>query len=160
MEQFNKLLEEYKGNYIQFLATGSAEYQRAYKNAQNFIEKAISDKRGNVEKESSDMQHFAQSFKEDSSALSSMYDSGTEMYADAGEIQDKFEASKNRYDVMTAAGDKGKTINIALGYAILWRVGLAILLLPVLFGVGYFWTRTTPTQMYMAVPTYGVPPRY
>jgi|688.fasta_scaffold10329_20 hypothetical protein len=143
MEQFNKLLEEYKGNYIQFLATGSAEYQRAYKKAQDFIEKALSQKRGIVEKEAENMQYFSQSFKEDNSALSSMYDMGTDMYKDADKVQDQFEASKTRYDMISTIGDKGNKVNVALGYAILWRIAVVILLIPVLVLVGYFWTQSS-----------------
>jgi len=150
MEQFNKLLEEYKGNYIQFLATGSAEYQRAYKKAQDFIEKALSQKRTIVEKEAEDMQHYTQSFKQDNSALSSMYDMGTDMYKDADKVQDQFEASKTRYDMINVIGDKGNKINVALGYAILWRVAIVILLIPVLVLVGYYWTQSS------AVFAYGV----
>jgi hypothetical protein len=150
MEQFNKLLEEYKGNYIQFLATGSAEYQRAYKKAQDFIEKALTQKRGVVEKEAEDMQHYTQSFKQDNSALSSMYDMGTDMYKDADQVQDQFEASKTRYDMINTIGDKGNKINVALGYAILWRVAIVILLIPVLVLLGYYWTQSS------AVFAYGV----
>jgi dsDNA-specific endonuclease/ATPase MutS2 len=150
MEQFNKLLEEYKGNYIQFLATGSAEYQRAYKKAQDFIEKALTQKRSVVEKEAEDMQHYTQSFKQDNSALSSMYDMGTDMYKDADQVQDQFEASKTRYDMINTIGDKGNKINVALGYAILWRVAIVILLIPVLVLLGYYWTQSS------AVFAYGV----
>jgi len=158
MEQFNKLLEEYKGNYIQFLATGSAEYQRAYKKAQDFIEKALTQKRSVVEKEAEDMQHYTQSFKQDNSALSSMYDMGTDMYKDADKVQDQFEASKTRYDMINVIGDKGNKINVALGYAILWRVATVILLIPVLVLVGYYWTQSSAVFAYgVQSPTAYVP---
>jgi len=158
MEQFNKLLEEYKGNYIQFLATGSAEYQRAYKKAQDFIEKALTQKRSVVEKEAEDMQHYTQSFKQDNSALSSMYDMGTDMYKDADQVQDQFEASKNRYDMINTIGDKGNKINVALGYAILWRVAIVILLIPVLVLLGYYWTQSSAVFAYgVQSPTAYVP---
>jgi hypothetical protein len=80
-----------------------------------------------------------------------MYDMGTDMYKDADQVQDQFEASKTRYDMINTIGDQGNKVNVALGYAIVWRVAIVILLLPVVVLVGYFWTQSS------AVFAYGTP---
>jgi hypothetical protein len=154
MESFNKLLDEYSGNYVQFLTTGIADYERAYKNAQNLIEKTLDEKRQQVDKEKRDMKHFAESYRDDNKELSGMFNSASDMYKDAQKIQDKFETSKQRYADFTRTHDPSKAINISNGYNLLLRIGIILVLLPLLFAFGvYMITGTSVSTSQSIIPT-------
>lgn len=141
MEEFNKLLDEYQGNYVQFLTTGISDYKRAYKNAQDAIEKILDDKRQKIEKEKKDMKHFASSYKTDNDELSGLFDSASTMYQDAQKIQDGYETSKQRYNQFTENVNPPKAIDVSNGYKLLLRIGIIFILIPVLFMLGYYFIK-------------------
>lgn len=138
MEEFNKLLEEYSGNYVQFLTTGLPDYERAYKNARDLIETKLTEKRQAVEKEKKDMKHFAESYKDDNDQLSGMFDSASAMYTDAQELQDGYETSKQRYKEFTALPETPKAVDVSNGYKLLLRIGIILIMIPVIFILGYY----------------------
>ena len=138
MEDFNKLLEEYSGNYVQFLTTGLPDYERAYKNARNSIEKILLDKRERVDKEKRDMKHFANSYKEDNDELSNIFDSASTMYKDAQTIEDSYETSKQRYKEFTSKPETPKAVDVSNGYQLLLRIGIILILIPILFLLGFY----------------------
>jgi hypothetical protein len=135
METFEKLLDEYKSNYVQFLTTGAQEYKRAYSLAQSNIEDMLQEKQALVDKEKSDMKHFAGSYKQDNDTISDLYDTSYTMFKDAQKIQDSYETAKDRYD---AKVDPPKSIDFSTGYAILMRIGILLITVPVFFAIAYF----------------------
>jgi hypothetical protein len=144
-EEFNKLLDEYQANYVQFLTTGIPDYERAYKNAQTAIEKILDDKRQRVDKEKKDMKHFAASYKEDNEDLGRLFNSASTMYQDAQSIQDQFETAKQRYDQFTETPEPSKAVDVSNGYKLLLRIGVILILIPVLFLLGYYLIRQPTT---------------
>lgn len=154
-EQFNKLLDEYQGNYVQFLTTGIPDYERAYKNAQTAIEQILDTKRQRVDKEKKDMKHFATSYKDDNEDLGGLFDSASTMYQDAQSIQDEFETAKQRYDQFTKSPAPPKAIDVTNGYKLLLRIGLILILIPVLFLLGYYLIRQ-PTISGVGLPNINI----
>jgi len=155
IETFNKLLDEYRSNYVQFLSTGTDAYKQAYQLAQQHIETALTEKRSQVDKEKKDMKHFTESYAKDTNDLSSMYDSGTSMYKDADKLQDEFTTSKERYELWTKKGPTAPVLDLSVGYAILLRMGIVLLVLPILFVVGYILARQNGGSM-SSLPNYDV----
>jgi len=143
METFNKLLDEYSGNYVQFLTTGISDYERAYKNARDLIEKTLDEKRLQVDKEKRDMKYFSETYTNDNEQLSGLFDSASDMFKDAQKIQDTFETAKQRYTDFTSTPEPPKVINVSNGYNLLLRIGIILVLLPILFIFGFYMTTTT-----------------
>jgi hypothetical protein len=151
-----RLLEEYSGNYVQFLTTGIPDYERAYKNAQTAIEKLLEDKRQQVDKEKRDMKHFAETYTKDNQDLSKLIDSASEMYENAQDIQDKFETSKQRYSEFTSdrsSTTSNKPVDVSNGYKLLFRIGLILILLPILFVFGYYIITDTSSYTTPGLPS-------
>ena len=142
MENFNKLLDEYKNQYLQFLSTGSAEFKTAYQRAMDAIESAITEKREQVDTEKKAMKHFAATYKKDNEELADTLNTASAMTEDAQEIHDEYEGSKNRFDEWTS-GYKAPSVtyDVSNGYGIMMRFGIFLILLPILILVGYL----TPT---------------
>jgi hypothetical protein len=138
MSGFENLLNEYKSNYTQFLSTGNTAYKTAYLNAQEAIDKAILDRQGEVEDQKRDMKRFADSYQEGNSDLSDVYDSATGLFKNAQQIEDTYLGAKRRYDQTVAPGAGEPALNVANGYAFVLRFGLILILLPLLFFIGYW----------------------
>jgi hypothetical protein len=128
-------LDEYKSNYIQFLTTGTQAYRRAYELAQSNVEDMLREKQALVDKEKSDMKQFAGSYKKDNDKMSDLYDTTYTMFKDAQKIQDSYETAKERYD---ARDTPAKAYDFSLGYAILMRIGILLIVIPVFFAIAYF----------------------
>jgi hypothetical protein len=143
MENFNKLLDEYKNQYLQFLATGSAEFKTAYQRAMDAIEAAITEKREQVDSEKKAMKHFAATYQKNNEELADVMNTASSMTEDAQKINDEYEGSKNRYDVWTSGYMPKATINydVSNGYGIMLRFGIFLILLPILILVGYLTPR-------------------
>jgi hypothetical protein len=152
MEEFNKLLEEYRGNYVQFLTTGIPDYERAYKNAQNAIEGVLVNMGKRVEKEKKDMKHFSKSYAQDNNELENLYNSASAMYTDAQTIQDNYETSKQQYNQFIDNPTPSSAVDVTNGYNLLLRIGIILVLIPVLFVVGYYIV-SQPSQ---PAPTYTI----
>lgn len=155
METFNKLLDEYSGNYVQFLTTGISDYERAYKNARDLIEKTLDEKRLQVDKEKRDMKYFSETYTNDNEQLSGLFDSASDMFKDAQKIQDTFETAKQRYTDFTSTPEPPKVINVSNGYNLLLRIGIILVLLPILFIFGFYMTTTTvsPPPIILTLPS-------
>ena len=138
MSGFENLLNEYKSNYVQFLSTGNPAYKTAYMNAQEAIDKAILARQDEVEDQKRDMKRFADSYQEGNSELSDIYDSVTGMFQNAQQIEDTYQAAKGRYNQVASPESGGPAINSANGYAFLMRFGLILIILPLLFFIGYW----------------------
>ena len=141
---FEEMLNQYKGNYVEFLSTHDPKYKKAYELAQESIEKMIMNKQKGVEDQKKDMNHFVDSYKQDNEEMSGLYDDASGMYMDAQSIDDTYKAAKNRYDKYSSSGESAPAVNPTNGYSILLRFGLVLLLLPLLFFLG-FWTPSTTT---------------
>jgi dsDNA-specific endonuclease/ATPase MutS2 len=138
MSGFESLLNEYKSNYTQFLSTGNPAYKTAYMNAQEAIDKAILERQDGVEDQKRDMKRFAESYQEGNSELSDIYDSATGLFKNAQQIEDTYLGAKRRYDQTVAPGSGEPALNVANGYAFILRFGLILIILPVLFFIGYW----------------------
>lgn len=150
---FNKLLDEYKSNYVQYISTGSQDFKKAYENARNAIHEIISRKQAAVDKERESMKHFAGAYKKDGESLGELQNRAGEMYSSAQNIQDKYETSKKRYDNWLK-NEPSQPIDYTNGYAILWRIGLAGLLLLFIFGIS-FYNPNSVTRSWSSGPSYG-----
>lgn len=133
MDEFNKLLTEYKNQYLDFLATGGAEYKAAYQRVMSEIESMISAKRQEVDAQKSSMKHFVKSYAEDNRDLGGMVE-------DAQQLHDQYQTSKNRYEAWTEDSKipKAPVLDISNGYSIMLRFGIFLILIPVLILVGWF----------------------
>jgi hypothetical protein len=138
MSGFENLLNEYKSNYTQFLSTGNAAYKTAYMNAQEAIDKAILARQKEVEDQKRDMNRFTESYQEGNSELSDMYDSASGMFMNAQQIEDTYRGAKQRYDQLVSPESGEPTLNLSNGYAFILRFGLVLILLPILFLIGYW----------------------
>ena len=138
MSGFENLLNEYKSNYVQFLSTGNPAYKTAYMNAQEAIDKAILARQDEVEDQKRDMKRFADSYQDGNSELSDIYDSVTGMFQNAQQIEDTYQAAKGRYNQVASPESGGPALNVANGYAFLMRFGLILIILPLLFFIGYW----------------------
>lgn len=155
---FNKLLDEYKSNYVQFVTTGNQQFQKAYENARNAIQEMISGKRALVDKERSDMKHFVGAYKKDGDSLGELQDRAGGMYKNAQKIQDSYETSKKRYDNWLKNEEPSQPIDYTNGYGILWRVGLLALMLLFIFGISFYNPTTVNQPFYgtsFSLPSFG-----
>jgi hypothetical protein len=132
MDDFNRLLDEYKNQYLQFLATGEEAYKTAYKRAMDSIEETISSKREAVDSEKNAMKQFAASYEKTNKELGDMVTTSPQ------EQHDAYIGSKDRYTAWTYAPPTtpSPTVDVSVGYNIILRFGIFLLLLPVLFYVG------------------------
>ena len=135
---FDKALDLYKSNYTQFLSTGNTAYKTAYMNAQEAIDKAILARQNEVEDQKRDMNRFTESYQEGNSELSDVYDSASGLFQNAQQIEDTYRGAKKRYDQLISPASGEPTLNVSNGYAFLLRFGLVLILLPVLFFIGYW----------------------
>jgi hypothetical protein len=140
MDEFNRLLTEYKNQYLQFLSTGNAEYKTAYERVMKGIEDAISKKREQVDSQKKSMSHFLDSYKKDNQDISKLVNNSEEITKDAQALHDDYETSKDRYDSWTSDPNvqKGPVIDVTNGYGIMLRIGIFLILLPILIFIGYY----------------------
>ena len=138
MDEFNELLTQYKTLYLQFLSSGDAQYKTGYQNAYDAIEKTLASKQDEVESEKRSLQHFASSYERSNADLQDITNGASGIVKDAQELHDDYKTSKNRYDFWTAyAPPVQANIDVSIGYAILLRIGIFMILLPVLVFIGY-----------------------
>jgi hypothetical protein len=131
MDEFNKLLEEYKNQYLQFLSTGEESYKRAYKATLDAIEDAVTSKRQSVESEKNAMKHFATSYANTNKELESIVEDGLQ------ETHDQYTTSKDRFNEWTSNPTAPPApIDVSVGYDILLRFGILLILLPILLFIG------------------------
>jgi len=154
MEAFNRLLNEYKNQYLQFLATGEESYKQAYTRVLEQIDETVSAKREAVDSEKKAMQHFAKSYAESNAGLAGLVDAADQKAQDAQQIHDAYVTSKNRYELWTESpsAPAKAPIDTSTGYAILLRVGIFLILLPILLFVGYL----VPTGAYYGQQGYSI----
>lgn len=140
MDEFNQLLEQYKTQYLQFLSTGDPSFKSAYQNAQTAIEKAISSKREVVDSEKKAMKHFADSYQKQNAELETLAGGVSSMIGDAQSLHDAYLTSKQRYDMWTenAKAPAAPPVDVSIGYSILLRIGIFLVLVPILVLVGYY----------------------
>jgi hypothetical protein len=138
MSGFENLLNEYKSNYVQFLSTGNGAYKIAYMNAQEAIDKAILARQKEVENQKRDMNQFTESYQEGNTELSDIYDSASGLFMNAQKIEDTYRGAKQRYDQLISPASGEPRLNVSNGYAFLLRFGLILILLPLLFLIGYW----------------------
>jgi hypothetical protein len=158
---FNKLLDEYKSNYVQFVGTGNQQFQKAYENARNAIHGIISGRQSAVDKERADMKHFVGVYKKDGDSLGELQDRAGGMYVNAQKIQDSYETSKKRYDNWLKNEEPAQPIDYTNGYGILWRVGLLALLLLFIVGISFYNPTSVNQSFYgssFSLPSFGYGP--
>jgi hypothetical protein len=133
MEEFNRLLQEYKNHYLEFLSSGDQQFKTAYQRAYDAIESAIDSKRKSVESEKRALSHFVDSYKKTNETL------GSDLVVDAQKVQDSYETSKQRYDAWTESPQAPPPpVNVGNAYYILIRLGCILILLPLLYFVSGF----------------------
>lgn len=156
MSGFEDLLNEYKSNYTQFLSTGNTAYKTAYMNAQEAIDKAILERQGEVEDQKRDMNRFTESYQEGNTELSDIYDSASGLFMNAQQIEDTYRGAKQRYDQLISPASGEPTLNVSNGYAFILRFGLVLILLPLLFFIGY-WSPQIKAAVSTAVSAVSAP---
>jgi len=137
-EKFNKLLDEYRSNRLQYLSTQRPEYKQAADIAEGAVQDMLTKKQDSVNQQRKDMQTFASSYEEGRKELFSVHERAEDMRGDAQKLVDKYETSKQRYDAWSENPVSGSTVDYTLGYGILWRVGILMLLLPVIVFIGFY----------------------
>jgi hypothetical protein len=141
---FEKMMDEYKSNYVQFVTTGNEAYKTAYKNAQDAIDKMLTAHQEEVKSQKADMQHFVDSYKTGNDEMGEEYDKASELHQNAQKIADDYEAAKNRYDLYNENSPKLPTIDISTGYAMILRVGIVLILIPIMFLIGFWSPQMNP----------------
>lgn len=142
--EFEQMMAEYKSNYVEFLATGNEAYKTAYRNAQDAIEKMVSARQAQVESQKKDMQQFVASYEAGNEAMGGTVDEAAELHANAQAIEDDYLAAKNRYDLYREHEPTVPSVNISNGYAMVFRFGIVLLLLPILFLIAYWSPQMNP----------------
>lgn len=137
-EQFNKLLDEFRSNQLQFLSTQRPEYKKAARIAQSAIEDALTAKQEVVNQQRRDMKHYTTSYSEGTKELFTLVDQADDMRGDAQKLMDNYERSKTRYEAWSEKPDPGSVVDYANGYGILWRVGVLMILLPFVVLLGFY----------------------
>ncbi len=139
MEDFNRLLDEYKNQYLNFLSSGSAEAKAAYQRVMQGIEEALSTKREQVDSEKRAMKHFAGSYQKDNSDLKNTMETANGLSENAQQINDEYIESQKRFDEWTSSpAPKAELVDVSNGYSIMMRVGIFLLMLPILFYIGLY----------------------
>ena len=141
---FEQMMAEYKSNYVEFLATGNEAYKTAYKNAQDAIEKMVGARQAQVESQKKDMQQFVASYEAGNEAMGDTVDEAAELHANAQAIEDNYLAAKNRYDQYTENTPILPSVDVSNGYAMVFRFGIVLLLLPILFLIAYWSPQMNP----------------
>ena len=141
---FEKMLDEYKSNYVQFLSTGNSAYKTAYKNAQDAIEKMVSKRQTEVKSQKDDMLKFTQSFREGNDEMGAEYDKAAELHSSAQKIEDDYLGAKNRYDLYKKKTPDLPRVDVPNGYAIMLRLGIVLILIPLLFFIGFWSPQMNP----------------
>jgi hypothetical protein len=139
MEEFNQVLNEWKDKYVQYITTGDENDKQAYESAQSAIEQTLSAKRARVEREQADMKQFANSYAKSNADLANTVDNAKSLVDNAAVLHDQYVTSKNRFDTWTESptAPAKPTPDVSNGYAIVLRVGIFLILLPILLFVGY-----------------------
>jgi hypothetical protein len=138
MDNFNKLLDQYKTQYLKFLNSGDESAKTAYQKAYEAIESTLSEKQKDVESEKQNLAYFAKSYQKSNQELQDVSSGATDLIRNAQDIHDDYKTAKNRYDDWTANPPPLEaTIDVSVGYAILLRIGILLILLPVLLYAGY-----------------------
>jgi hypothetical protein len=142
MEEFNKLLNEYKTQYIQFVSTGDTQFKTAADKVMTAIEEAVQTKQTQVDSDKKAMNHFAASYAKGNQDLSDTIEDAQQRIQNAQDIHDEYVASKERYNAWTENPIVTPPyIDLSVGYAILLRIGVFLVLFPLFVYVGYI----TPT---------------
>lgn len=136
MEDFNRLLTEYKNQYLQFLSTGDQSFRAAYERTLEAIEEAISTKREQVDADKAAMKHFAASYQANNEELEGVVARATALKS-AQEQHDEYSTAKDRYEAAEAAERTTPVVDVSSGYSILLRIGVFLILLPILLYLGY-----------------------
>lgn len=150
-DELQKMMDEYKSNYIQYLTTGNSSYKTAYQNAQSALETMVNNKQKEVESQKADMQTFLDSYEEGNDEVSKEYDRATNLYSNAQKIDDEYSAAKNRYDLYMKKAPSTPTIDLSVGYSMILRFGIILFLIPIIFLIGYW----TPQMTQSLIPNFG-----
>jgi len=141
---FEKMMEEYKSNYVQFVTTGNEAYRTAYRNAQDAIDKMLTARQEEVTSQKDDMQEFVQSYQNGNDEMGEEYNRASELHENAQKIADEYEAAKNRYDLYNEKTPKLPTIDISNGYAMILRIGIVLILIPIMFLIAFWSPQMNP----------------
>jgi len=152
MEEFNRLLNEYKDQYLQFLTTGDQSYRVASERALEAIEQAVTTKREHVDSEKAAMKHFAATYQKNNEELESAVQSAASKLKSSQELHDEYQTSKTRYDSTTSTA----SFDPSVGYSILMRIGIVLILLPILALVGFVFP--TVADSYAPPPSFSIVP--
>jgi hypothetical protein len=154
---FEKMMDEYKSNYVQFVTTGNDAYRTAYKNAQDAIDKMLTARQEEVKSQKADMQQFVQSYQTGNDEMGEEYNKAAELHENAQKIADEYEAAKNRYDLYNENSPKLPTIDISNGYAMILRIGIVLILIPIMFLVAFWSPQMNPFASSMSAVRPGQP---
>ena len=154
---FEKMMDEYKSNYVQFVTTGNDAYRTAYKNAQDAIDKMLTARQEEVKSQKADMQQFVQSYQTGNDEMGEEYNKAAELHENAQKIADEYDAAKNRYDLYNENSPKLPIIDISNGYAMILRIGIVLILIPIMFLVAFWSPQMNPFASSMSAVRPGQP---
>jgi hypothetical protein len=84
------------------------------------------------------MSGFAAQYERGNKELFTLANFAEDKRGDTQKLVDRYDTSKQRYDAWSEKPPTGSTIDYANGYGILWRVGIIMLIVPVLVMVGFY----------------------
>jgi hypothetical protein len=123
VEEFNKLLQLYTEQFLLFVTTGIPMHKQAYEQARDTIENTLSAKQSRLESQRSTIREFATSLDQDQLDI-----------PDLEGVNEAYHVAKTQYETVNPAPGP----DTALGYSIMFRIGLIFLSVAVLFMVGFF----------------------
>lgn len=116
-----KLLEEYKTQYSQFMTTGISAHKTAYERIQDKIESLLAQKQQELDNGKGVMKHFADGYASTHQDISELSALKT--------VHDEYEESKSRY---LEWSENVPELDPSKGFGILLRIGILMLVVPVL----------------------------
>lgn len=142
--KFRKLLDGYRDAYLQFVTTGSQQFKDASKTILDQITATIDARRQQYEGETKVLGSFLNEYKTTQQGLDVLGEKSAQSLKDIESVRDEYAAAQERYQQLEGDGDVPATIvNAQRGYDIVLRLGILLVVLVVLFFVGYFFPTET-----------------
>lgn len=144
--RFRTLLDQYRDSYLQFVTTGSQSYKDAYEKILTEITNAISGRKKQYADETAVLNRFMDEYGKSQSEIEDLEKTGQSSVNDIQAIADDHAAAKDRYTFFdkcgggggTPSGGQPATLAFQRGFEIALRLGIMIIVIIVLFIVGYF----------------------
>jgi hypothetical protein len=91
-----------------------------------------------VNQQRRDMKHFAESYHDGTKEMFTLVEQAGDMRGQAQRMVDNYETSKSRQAAWSASPSTSVAIDYLRGYGMLWRVGVIMILFPLLILIGFY----------------------